>query len=386
MPNILYFSSVIGGGHVFRDLAIGRALRDMLPEGHDVVFASGGNAFEMIKLEGERVERIAAFDVKSNGGALEVYQLYRDIMRSEYAQFFDLRRLIAVYEPVLIVLDEFFFLADYCRLRKIPTVFICDFIGVPRAPLVRGLRRAALERFYDWFLASWLPRRTARWIFTGDPGAVPYPRWVERAARNGINTVEPITKLQYSPPPSREEARRELGFAAGDRVVTVAVGCSGTGAYLLEAVAAAAGKLAVRFSNLRLELVCGLGIDPARFATVHPTVRPHGYRRDYERLLAASDAAVVQSGLTTATECLMLGVPSLVVSLEGFWEQEKTARFMERTAGARWLHGSALSPGAVADALTTLLDGPRPPPLYHGDGHTAAARLIAAELRAATGC
>ncbi len=382
---VLILTSCVGGGHVFRDLAIARELACNLPPDHEIVFASGGAAYEMLAAEGVHVEEIAGMPFPAHLGTAGFFRLYLAVLWSELKQLFDLRRLVAKYRPKLVILDEYFFLTDYCRAKGIPVVFMSDFAGVPQLPFFRNPVRASLEKFFDWWLAKWLPRRTNEWIFIGDPRHIPTQQWRDRARERGIRIVEPITKLQYTKAPARDAARNKLGFADDEKVVTIAVGCTDAGRYLLEAANDVSARLRERFPTLRMELVCGMSIDPTELARrAGPGVHVRGYVRNFEELLAASDAAVVQCGLTTATECLMIGVPMIVVPLANHWEQQNTARYVEEVSPFESIPADALTPQRLAEGLEKLLESaPRAGVVYRGDGHVRAAKLIAEVVRGA---
>jgi UDP-N-acetylglucosamine:LPS N-acetylglucosamine transferase len=382
MPKLLVMTSVVGGGHVFRDLAIAQALKNILPPGYEIVFASGGNAYEMLREEGVTVEKISASDFPVHLGTAEFFKFYFVMLWSEFLQILDLRRLIKKHRPALVILDEYFFLTDYCRLRGIPVVFICDFVGIPHCAFYSNPLRSLMERFFDFLLTHWLCRRADRWIFTGDIDHVPRTDWRVRAQNLGIITVEPITKLQYTPPPTRDEARKKLGFGGDERVVTVAVGCTGAGEYLLKAANEATALLINKVPGLRMELICGKGIDSAPLrSAAKPWVHVYDYVRNFQEFIAGSDAAIVQGGLTSTIECLMLGVPMVVVPLSNHWEQANTARYLSEKFGIKKIDANEVTAEFLADALLEVLNqhgGPKS--LFRGDGHIAAARAIATVL------
>jgi UDP-N-acetylglucosamine:LPS N-acetylglucosamine transferase len=239
-----------------------------------------------------------------------------------------------------------------------------------------------MERFFDLALTHWIAHRANRWIFTGDIGHIPYQDWQVRAQSLGITIVEPITKLQYAPSPIRSEARKILGFNEDERVVTVTVGCTGAGEYLLRAANEAASLLIDKMPGLRMELVCGKGIDSGSLRrTAKPGVHVHDYVRNLHEYMIASDAAVLQSGLTSTMECLMMGVPMIVVPLANHWEQANTARYVSEKFGVRTIDANQVTAKELADALLELLNqSGRPEPHFRGDGHIAAARSIAEVL------
>jgi len=382
MPVILVLTSVVGGGHVFRDIAIAKELKKRIPSDHEIVFASGGNAYQMLKDEGLKVEKIDGIHFEANPGTINFMKFYFMLLWSECVQLFQIRKLIKKYRPKLIVLDEFFFLTDYCKSWKIPVVFMCDFIGVPRSSWLRNPLKAGLEAFFDWLLFTHLPRKADQWIYIGDPDHIPRKEWRERITAENIVAVEPITKLQYTAPPSRDSARDQLGFDQDETVVTVTVGCSGIGEYLLKAVNDAVPQLKKTFENLRVELICGYGIEPEKLGFhAEKGVNIHGYVQNIEYYYAASEAVVLQSGITSATECLMCGTPMIAVPITGHWEQEHTARYLEKKANTRIVHGKDVTPDVMADAICMLFKTPfKKQAYFQGNGHCMAAHGIAGIL------
>ncbi len=383
MPKILMMTSVVGGGHVFRDLAIAQELKKILPADNEIIFASGGNAYEMLRKEGVTVEKISTFDVPVRAGKTDYFKFYLRMLRSEFSQILELHWLISKHRPSLVILDEYFFLVDHCRFRRTPVVFMCDFVGIPHCSFWSNPFRSLLERIFDFLLTHWLTRRAHLWIFIGDTDHVPFEKWRVRAKKLGILTVEPITKLQYTPAPSRPEARQRLGFEEQDTVVTVAVGCAGVGEYLLKSANDAAPLLSSTVPNLKMELICGMGIDSASLRrAANPGVQVIDYVKNYEEYVAASDAAVLQSGLTSSMECLMAGVPLIVVPLAGHWEQANTARYLAAKYRVDTIDADALTAPAIADALRKILNTPvrRKSPFF-GNGHVVAAQAIADVLR-----
>ena len=378
MPNILILTSVVGGGHVFRDIAIASELKKLLPLGYEIIFASGANAFQMLKDEGLRVEKLEGVTFPVNLGTINFLKFYLILLWSEFIQSFQLRKLLKKYKPELIILDEFFFLTDYCKSWKIPVVFMCDFIGVPRSPFLSNPFRSSLETFFDWLLSSHLPKRADKWVYIGDPDHIPRKEWRSRIDNEKILPVEPITKLQYTAPPSREAARRELCFKKDETVITVTVGCSGTGEYLLKAVNNAVPQLQKSIKKLRVELICGYGIDPGNLEfKPEQGVNVLGYVKNIETFYAGSDAVVIQSGITTATECLMIGTPMIAVPITNHWEQEHTAKYLEKKTGTLIVQGKDVSPDVMANAIEKLLiTRGEKQSFFKGNGHQIAAKKI----------
>ena len=100
----------------------------------------------------------------------------------------------------------------------------------------------------------------------------------------------------------------------------VAVGGSGVGSDLLERAVEAHVLLAARVERLRTILIAGPRIDPSSFE-VPDGVELLPYVHAAGRMLAASDAALVQGGLTTTMELVAAGRPFVSVPLRRHFEQ-----------------------------------------------------------------
>jgi len=382
MPKILILTSVVGGGHVFRDIAIATELRKMISPEYEIIFVSGGNAFQMLKDEGLKVELIEGVNFPSNLGAIDFLKFYFILLRSELIQLFQIRKLIKKYSPVLIILDEYFFLTDYLKSWKIPVVFMCDFLGVPRSSIFINPLKSVLEIFFDWLLYTHLSKKADLWIYIGDPDHIPREEWRSRIYNENILHVEPITKLQYTEPPPKEIAREKLGFKKDEVVIIVTVGCSGTGEYLLKAVIDAVPNLKKSIKQIRVELISGYGITASN-VELNPKqgVNIHGYVKNIEDFYVASDLIIIQCGITTATECLMIGTPMIAVPITNHWEQEHTAQYLENKFGTLIIKGKDVSPEIITDSIIKLLEAPSKNQfLFKGDGHRIAAKAISKVL------
>jgi predicted glycosyltransferase len=221
-----------------------------------------------------------------------------------------------------------------------------------------------------------------RAIFVGEPGDIVAARfgpglpeirpWVEQhySFSGHITGFEPPT------PGQRATLRRELGWGDDEQICLVAVGGSGVGSHLLQAVLAAEPAARALVPGLRMVAVCGPRIDPSTLAAGE--IELHGYVDDLHRWLDACDIGVVQGGLTTTMELVAAQRPFLFFPLERHFEQQfhVTHRLARHGAGRR-MEFAAATPASIAEALAQELGRPIAYRAVTGEGAARAAALIA---------
>jgi predicted glycosyltransferase len=119
--------------------------------------------------------------------------------------------------------------------------------------------------------------------------------------------------------PPRAELRAEYGWEVDETVVVVAVGGSGVGSSLLVRAVEAHGLLTAE-QELRTVVIAGPRIDPSSIGA-REGVEVLSYVHAAGRMLAASDTALVQGGLTTTMELVSAGRPFVSVPLRAHFEQ-----------------------------------------------------------------
>jgi predicted glycosyltransferase len=217
------------------------------------------------------------------------------------------------------------FLHENPEHKRAAYAWLTDFVGWLPMP-DGGEREAFLTADYNAEMVERIarfPRVRDRAVFVGAPDDIVPDRlgpelplirdWTEQHyAFAGYVSGFDAAKLD------REALRAQLGWK--EPVCVVAVGGSGVGAYLLERVAAAYDEARALVPGLRMLLVAGPRIDPARFAA-REGLEVLAYVPDLYRLLAACDVAVVQGGLTTAMELTATRTPFLYFPLGHHFEQ-----------------------------------------------------------------
>jgi predicted glycosyltransferase len=175
----------------------------------------------------------------------------------------------------------------------------------------------------------------------------------------------------------RAELKERLGYRDDEKVCIVTVGGSGVGGALIRRILAAYPIAKRQLPELRMVVVTGPRLDPARF--VMPAgVEARRFVPDLDRHLAACDLAVVQGGLTTCMELAAAGTPFLYFPLKNHFEQNVHVahRLDQYGAGRRMIFDSS-DPERIAQAMVAELARPTAYRPVESDGAARAAAMLA---------
>jgi len=394
----LYVSSPIGLGHVLRDLAIARALRQEVPDlriewlAQDPVTRMLEAAGEIIHpASGEMSSESAHWESEATGHDLHAFDAFRrmdEILCANYLLFDDVVRQTP-YD--LWIGDESWevdhFLHENPDRKIAPYVFTTDVVGF--LPVSEDPREAALTADYNAEMIEHrerYPRVRDLSLFIGTTAELPdesfgpdLPRIRDWTAK-WFDTVPYI--VPYDPRPYRDpaELRRRLGYPADGPLLAAAAGGTAVGRPLLELIAEGFAYLRKDVPEARMVMVTGPRIDPRELPDVEGLEKV-GFLPDAFAHLAAADAAVVQGGLSTTMELVAAGRPFVYFPIARHWEQQHFVahRLRYYRAGIP-LDYAATTPARLAAAMRTAMRRrPRYRPLPT-DGATRTAHRIASLL------
>ena len=395
-PKVLYLSSPIGLGHVRRDLAIARALREARPD-VQVEWLTQSPVAEFLVGEGETlhpasqflVSESTHFESESGEHDLHAFQAVRQMDEVLVNNFMVFDDLVSRESFDLWVGDEAWdldhFLHENPELKRAPFVWMTDFVGWMPMP-DGGEREAFLTSDYNAEMVEHVaryPRLRDRSVFVGDPADV-----VDVPLGPDLPTARAWTEEHFDfagyvmgERPTAEERpalRRRLGYGddgrglpgqrrrlgGGQRTCSAGwprptprpgAACPGCG------WCSSAGRGSTRRS---LDAPAGVEV--------------HGFLPDLDLHHAACDIAVVQGGLSTTMELVASGRPFLYFPLGHHFEQQVHVRHrLERHGAGRAMDYRDADPSRIADALVEEL---RRPPSYlpvPTDGAQVAAQLVA---------
>jgi len=392
----LLVSSPIGLGHAWRDVAVARELRKLVP-GLDIQWLAQPPVTTLLAACGESVHpasaelasEAAAVDAETGEHELHAFEMLRRLDEVFVANFMVFDDLVRDEPFDLWIADEAwevdYFLHENPERKRAPYVWMTDFVGVLPMP-AGGEREAYLAA--DW--NAQMVEHIARWpslrdvsIFIGDredvvdeplgAGLPTIAEWTtERFAFSGY-----ITSFDPGELGDRDALRRELGYEADERVCVVAAGGSAAGLSLLERVVAAFPEAKRLVPSLRMVVVAGPRIDPDSIPSVEG-LEVHGYVHRLHRHLAACDVGVAHGGLSTTMELTATGRPFLFFPLRNHFEQNgHVAHRLARHGAGRRMSYETDGTADIAAAIAAELErAPSYRPVPPG-GARRAAELIA---------
>jgi predicted glycosyltransferase len=392
----LYVSSPIGLGHAWRDVAIARELRELVP-GLEIDWLAQDPVTRVLEACGERIHPASALlanesrhiAAESREHELNAFQAIRrmdEILCANFMVFSDVVR----DDPYdLWIGDEAweldYFLHENPELKTSAYCFISDFVGWLPLP-EGGEHEAYLTADYNAEMIehiSRFPRVRDRAVFVGNPDDV-----VPHSFGDGLPLIRPWVEDHFDfsgyvltpdagEPADRQALRAELDYSPDEQVCMVTVGGSGVGGGLLARVVEAFPEARQLVPELRMIVVCGPRIDPASLPA-QDGLEIVSYVHRLSRHLAACDVAVVQGGLTTCMELAAARRPFLYFPLRRHFEQNLHVRHrLERYGAGRAMDFDTATPESIARELAAALAEARDPAPVERDGAARAAALIA---------
>jgi pimeloyl-ACP methyl ester carboxylesterase/predicted glycosyltransferase len=371
---LLYLSSPIGLGHSRRDIAIADELRRLRPD-VQVDWLAQHPLTELLERRGETIHPASAHlasesaHIESEAAEhdLHAFQTIRrmdEILVNNFMVFAD---LVEEQPYDAWVGDEAWemdhFLHENPELKRAPYVWLTDFVGwLPMHD--GGAAEAALTADYNAEMVDQIaryPRLRDKALFVGSPDDIVPDRLgpdlpaIRDWSAEHFDFVGYVTGFDPKAVADPAAVRADLGYREDEKVCIVTVGGSGVGVDLLRRVIAAYPQAKALVPELRMVVVAGPRIDPARLPS-HPGLEVRGYLHDLYRHLAVCDLAVVQGGLTTTMELTANRRPFLYVPLRHHFEQNFHVRHrLERYRAGRCLDYTETEPEALAQAMAEEL-------------------------------
>ena len=393
---VLMVSSPIGLGHTRRDLAIAEELQTLRPEVQidwlaqspvsDVVAAHGQRVHPGSDFLASEVEHIESESAEHDLHAFQAIRQMDEILVNNFMVFDEVVRT-EHYDAW--VADEGwdvdYFLHENPELKSSAYIWLTDFVGwlpmpdggAPEQRLTSDYNAEMIEQ------VARFPRLRDRALFVGDADDC-----VGDALGQDLPSVRDWTESHFdftgyitgSAPLTQDErlaVRAELGWGPDEQVVVVAVGGTAVGGPLLRRAVAAYPAAATAVPGLRMVVVAGPRIDPE--SLVAPAgVEVRGFVPDLYRVLAASDLAVVQGGLTTCMELVANQRPFLYVPLRHHFEQTfHVPHRLARYGAGRRLDYDETAPEPLAVAIAAEVGRTTSYGAVATDGAARAARRIA---------
>ncbi len=374
----LWICSPIGLGHVRRDLAVARALREIHP-GLQIDWLAVDPVRSAVQEAGEHIHPASDL-LLSESAHVESQSAEHDV--NVFLSIWDMDEILtANFMTFLDVVerehyhcwigDEAWDIDHYLHenpdLKTAPFVFMTDFIGVLPIDDRPGSAEAGL--CWDWN-QEWIehaqryPTIRDRAIFIGDPDDVldqpfgPDLPNMRAWTRNHFEFAGYVLGFDPAELPNAVALKRELGYQPDDPLVIVTVGGTSVGKFLLRKCADAFPQIRERVPDLQMTIVAGPRT-PIEELPPCDGLKVARYVPDLYRHLACCDLAITQGGLSTCMELIATRRPFLYFPLANHFEQiyHVDARLQRYGADGRTEY-HITSPEALAIAALARMGKP----------------------------
>jgi UDP:flavonoid glycosyltransferase YjiC (YdhE family) len=391
--SILYISGSLGLGHVTRDLAIARQLRQFIPDAEIEWLASHPANF-FLEEAGEKLmpdaqkfadeNKTAEMAAKGANLNLIMYLLKAKRQWGQNVEVF--RKIVTSKKYDLVIGDETYeinlALRKFPELKRFAFVMIYDFVGLE--PMTRNPLEHLGVYYWNrvWSHDFRLKRKPPYdlGLFVGTEKDVPdisfgfglpNRREFARAMYRFIGYVFPFDPSDYD---NRKEIRQKLGYDERPLVIA-SIGGTAIGKELLELCGEAYTLVKNRITDLRMVLITGPRLSADSLRVPKDVEVREFIPRLYEHF-AASDLAIVQGGATSTLELTALRRPFLYFPIAGHSEQAGVARMLAQHGAGIRMELLETTPSLLADTLITHLGNNLSYPGIPSNGAQKAAELI----------
>jgi pimeloyl-ACP methyl ester carboxylesterase/UDP:flavonoid glycosyltransferase YjiC (YdhE family) len=398
----LWISSPIGLGHILRDLAIARAVRERVP-GLEIHWLAQSPVTEVLENAGEIIHPASAqlasesahWESEASEHDLHAFYAFRrmdEILLANY-MLFDEVTTETPYD--LWVGDECwevdYYLHENPERKSAPYVFTTDVVGFlpvnpegdPRevelcadynAQMIEHRARSPRLRDLSLFIGGYdeLPNAS---LGAGLPDVRAWTKdWFD-----SVPYVVPFNPLDYNDP---DQLRERLGHGTGYPLLVASVGGTSVGTDLLQLVAEGFRYLRKEIPEARMLMVTGPRIDPRDIPDVEGMVK-EGFVPNLFEHLAACDTAIVQGGLSTTMELVAARRPFVYFPLQNHWEQRHFVKHrLDHYRAGIAMEYSETTPQDLADTLRLSLEHqPNFRPVANNGAQRAAERIAPLLIR-----
>jgi pimeloyl-ACP methyl ester carboxylesterase/predicted glycosyltransferase len=337
----LFISSPIGLGHVQRDLAIARELRQLVPD-LEIDWLAQPPVTRVLQANGETIHPMSSllasesahWEASASQHELHCFYAWREMDEILLANFMVFLDVVRETPYDLWIGDESwevdYYLHENPELKRAPYVFLTDFLGWVPIDRQNGSREAFLTADYNAEMIEQVERFKRvrdQALYIGEyedllPGrfgpGLPYiPEW----AKEHFTAVgEYIVNFDPADYENAKAGKERLGYDPSRPLLIVAVGGTAVGQDLLRRTCATWPLIQRERPEAQCLVVAGPRIDPQSLPQgAGMEIRP--YVHNLFEHLAVSDLAVVQGGLSTTMELAVNKRPFLYFPLKNHCEQ-----------------------------------------------------------------
>ena len=344
---VLFMTCGIGIGHISRDIALAKKLKE---KNIDVAFASYGSGYEMLsKHEEYKIYQLPDIQLYGGDGELNIkYTAKKSVnvpfifIKSIYYE----SKIIKEFKPDIVIGDSHYSAPITCRILKIPCVLITNELTLNFAEVYPDQKiieyaENGLKRFIES-----VSNQCDVIIIPDIENSIEIPPKL----RDITTFTGPFLKRNLAEIKGKEELRKKLGFHADDKIVLVTVGGSKFGKKLLNLITDSAKGIECN----KIIMVTGPQIT-SDFIQDSDKIVKKEFLDDIMEWMKLSDVVISLAGHNTTMELASLGIPSILVPIDNHSEQIKNALNMKKYGVSAVKSINELTPKGFADDINDVL-------------------------------
>jgi UDP-N-acetylglucosamine:LPS N-acetylglucosamine transferase len=388
---VLFVSGSIGLGHVWRDIAIARAIRKQNPD-VEIEWLADPSSGKVLKDIGEKfVPNVEMprygndlIESEADGYSLNLTSWYIKDMKGFGQNYEIFKEALAKENFDLVVGDEFYDIVTEIGRDKgykgPPMVAIWDFLGFDAVSMSPKERLFVRIMNKSWTKPN--PRfNIKKLIMIGELEDVP-----DKPLGLGLPSRRSYTKSNFEcvgyvfpfDPNNfldKRRARQELGYGE-EPLIIASAGGTAIGRPLLDLCCSSYPLMKKKIPNLRMVVVAGPRMNPESIKKADG-VEVRGYVPELYKHFAASDFSISMGGGTTTLELTALRIPFAFFPLEKHFEQELLiADRCKRIGAGINMKFSKTTPEMLADVATQNIGKKVTYPPIRTDGAENAGKVI----------
>ncbi len=337
----------IGMGHTSRCIA----LAGKFPEDVEIIFASYGCGYEILKEHGKYpLEKLP--DIKfygQNGGFDIKYTAKKSIdapfifLKSIYHE----SQIIKKFKPDIIVADAHYSVPITARVLGIPCIIITNELTLnfsslypqekPMEYLENGLKKFIID----------VTNQCNAILIPDIQNSIEIPTKL----RKKVIFTGPFLKQNPQKIDDKYKLREKFGFERDNKIVLVTVGGSKFGKRLLRLAHQASDAMECD----KIVMITGPQIDSQWIPQSDKIVKKM-FLENIMEWMKISDLIISLAGHNTTMEIAALGIPSIVVPIENHSEQLKNAQTMKKYGISIIKEINNLNPGKLAQIINKILE------------------------------
>lgn len=361
MKILFYCQYVLGIGHLFRTLALCRALSP-----HRVILVTGGPPVDAVLPPNTEEVSMPGLMMDAQFKHLLPAGSDGDVESIKTRRTERLRDLFATERPDLFMVELYPFGRKAFRFELDPILAAIRRGDLPSCRVVCSLRDILVEKqdaaAYEERVVKTLNRYFDALVVHADPALISLSETFGRIRDIRIPLVYSGFVTEKPGPGAREAVRRELDIAPGRHLVVASAGGGKVGFDLLDAAVSAFSRISL---DARLCVFTGPFMDAACVdrlkAHAGDTARISRFTPRFLDHLAAADLSISMAGYNTAMNILAAATPALLWPFAQNREQRMRAERLTRFGAIRVLEDRDLAPARLAKIMESALTKNRNP-------------------------